>query len=64
MPDIKPKFQPLPAESGDGWCINVTWPNGKTEELAGFINQYHALDWINRNSENWIADKILNDPDY
>ena len=61
----QPKFQARPhAQLGQGWCVHVTWPTGKTDTIAGFGNQYMALYWIKLISANWVADKLMGDPDY
>ena len=58
-----PQFEARPhGQVGQGWCVHVTWPSGKTEVIAGFGNQYSALDWIRRSSANWVADKIMQEP--
>lgn len=44
--------------------MHVAWASGKTEQIVGFLNQYQALNWIKQNSANWVADKIMQDPDY
>ena len=64
MPD-DPQFNARPnAQVGGGWCVQVTWSTGKVEQVAGFQNQYQALTWIKQQSANWVADKIMQDPDY
>jgi hypothetical protein len=60
MADSEPRFEARPAEQlGQGWWVHVTWPSGKKEAIAGFVNQYQALDWIKYKSANWTADKIM-----
>jgi hypothetical protein len=60
MSSSDPRFEARPAD--EGWCVRVSWPNGKVEVIPGFSNQYQALDWIKFQSANWIADRIMNDP--
>ena len=63
MPTIEPQLEARPADHlGEGWWVHVHWPSGKKEVVSGFVNQYHALDWIKDKSANWIADKIMWDP--
>ncbi|HZT25141.1 MAG TPA: hypothetical protein VFA57_05500 [Pseudolabrys sp.] len=60
-----PRFEARPnSQLGQGWCVHVFWRSGKSELITGFINQYQALEWIKQKSANWIADKIMQDPDY
>jgi len=64
MPNSQPRFEARPADQlGQGWWIHVFWPSGKTEVITGFVNQYQALNWIKQSSPNWVADKIMKDPD-
>jgi hypothetical protein len=42
--------------------VHVFWASGKTDVIPGFVNQYQALGWIKSGSVNWIADKIISDP--
>jgi hypothetical protein len=65
MSDFEPRFEARPVGPlGEGWCVHIFWPSGKTDVIPGFSNQYHALGWIKSSSANWLADKIINDPDY
>jgi hypothetical protein len=34
----------------------------KKEVVTGFANQYGALNWIQREAANWVAEKIMTDP--
>jgi hypothetical protein len=62
MPNSDPKFRALPSERGDAWCVHVIWNPRKTEVVTGFENQYAALEWIRLKAANWVADKIMRDP--
>jgi hypothetical protein len=63
MTKTEPQFEARPADFGsDGWCVHVTWPSGKKEVVTGFANQYGALNWIQREAANWVAEKIMTDP--
>ena len=63
MSDSDPKFEARPsAQLGQKWCVQVTWPSGETEVIAGFENQYQALTWIKDKSANWVVEKILQKP--
>jgi hypothetical protein len=53
-----PTFEPQKAEDGRGYFILVTWPDGRTERLAGtFKDETAALDWIRVGARTWIAQR-------
>jgi len=58
--DTDPRFEARPADQG--WCVHVFWASGKADVVTGFLNQYHALDWVKSNSANWAVDKIMRYP--
>ena len=61
MPE--PTIEALPTgEVTHSWCVEISWPSGKTERVTGFFNQYHAVEWVRRESANWLADRVMNDP--
>jgi hypothetical protein len=60
MANSDPRFQALP--HSEAWCVHVIWRSGKTDVVIGFENQYAALEWIRLKSANWVADKIMRDP--
>ncbi len=63
MDKSDPEFQARPSiQVGQNWCVHVTWPSGETEILTGFTNQYSALEWIRRDSANWVVDRIMRRP--
>jgi hypothetical protein len=62
MPHSNPKFEARPgAKFGQNWCVFVTWPSGKTQELCGFDTQHLALMWIKNQSANWTVEQIMRD---
>jgi hypothetical protein len=64
MNSADPHFEPRPDRVlGGNWSVQVTWRSGKTEAVTGFKTQYEALEWIDKKSANWVADKIMNDPE-
>ena len=65
MSNSEPRLEARPAVfPAEGWCVHVFWPSGKTDIIPGFVNQYQALGWIKSGSANWIADRIISDPNH
>jgi len=65
LSDSQPTFEARPAGPlGEGWSVHVFWASKKPGIITGFATQYEALNWIKLKSANWLADKIMNDPNF
>ncbi|HLF23626.1 MAG TPA: hypothetical protein VI565_06855 [Burkholderiales bacterium] len=63
MDKSDPKFQARPnGQFGQNWCVHVTWRSGVTDIVTGFANQYSALEWIRKDSANWVVEEIMKRP--
>jgi hypothetical protein len=65
MSGFDPRFEARPSGPlGDGWNVHVFWTAEKADVVTGFATQYEALNWIKSKSANWVADYIINNPEY
>ena len=49
-------------ETGEGYFIEVIWPNGRAERLVGlYTGPAYAAIWVTKHGDAWIA---LNQPNY
>jgi hypothetical protein len=54
--NAKPSFRPVPCNGS--WQIVVTWPDARTELLAGYPSEADAVRWINNVSDRWTANVL------
>jgi hypothetical protein len=47
-------LEPQPLPDGSGWCVRVTWADGRVERVGTFGLESTARDWI-----EWEAPKFL-----
>lgn len=47
-------LEPRPLPDGTGWCVEVTWPDGRVAVVGTFGLESTARDWI-----EWDAPKFL-----
>ena len=62
MNSSDPIFRALPSQSGQPWCVQVRWANGKSDVVTGFETQYDALNLIRDKSANWVVEKLMARP--
>ena len=62
MPDQNPSFEVLPLLIAGAWAVQVTWPDGKTEEVKGFASKEMANGWVNgHGAQEWLAQRRIID---
>lgn len=50
-----PTFNVKALKNDMGYVVEVRWPDGSSERLAGlYISREHAAEWVNKNGELWI----------
>ena len=59
--NAKPSFRPVPCPGG--WQILVTWPDARTEQLAGYSSEAEAVKWINNLSDRWAVKALAKKKD-
>jgi hypothetical protein len=47
-------LEPRPLPDGSGWCVDITWTDGRVEVVGTFGSKGTARDWI-----EWDAPKFL-----
>jgi hypothetical protein len=47
-------LEPHPLSDGTGWCVKITWSDGRVEVFDKFGSESTARDWI-----EWDAPKFL-----
>ena len=58
MPDQKPTFEARPLGIAGAWEVQVTWPDGKTEQVKVFATGAMANAWINGDrAQQWLAQR-------
>jgi hypothetical protein len=40
---------------GEGYYVQVMFPNGDTDQIHGFEKEGDAIDWIKTQSRAWLA---------
>jgi hypothetical protein len=50
----KPTMAPRALKDGSAWYIELTWPDGRSEQIDGFQSEAEIGDWISRKSEAWL----------
>ena len=45
---------PRALKDGSAWYIELTWPDGRAEQIDGFQSEAEIGDWIARKSEAWL----------
>ena len=51
-------FEPRPMETGPGWRVRVTWPDGEVEYIPGFQTEAEAKEWIETKSRQWLYNQF------
>jgi hypothetical protein len=51
---FKATMTPHALKDGSAWYIELTWPDGRTEQIDGFHSESEIGDWISRKSETWL----------
>ena len=60
--DLAPQFTPKPLKDGSGWYVLASWPNGREEQIDGFVTEAEAQTWIRDESAAWLAAPEHPDP--
>ena len=47
------RFEPHRVDHGNGWCVLITWDDGKTDKVEGFGSHSAAEAWIETESDSW-----------
>jgi hypothetical protein len=50
----KPTMVPRSLKDGSAWYIELTWPDGHSEQVGGFQSESEIGDWISRKSDAWL----------
>jgi hypothetical protein len=50
----KPTMVPRALKDGSAWYIELTWPDGRSEQIGGFQSESEIGDWISRKSDAWL----------
>jgi hypothetical protein len=50
-----PACNPEQVEGG-GWCVQINWLNGTSEEVGAFGSKDEAERWIREKFEDWLKD--------
>jgi hypothetical protein len=59
----RPIFSIQPLDYWPGYVVIATWPDGKSEQLAGiYTSSEDAEQWIRGRSGNWLASRSINFP--
>jgi len=40
---------------GDQWSLEAEWPDGTIEQVGTFKAHLEAVDWLDRQSQAWLA---------
>ena len=51
---ISPTMAPRALKDGSAWYIELTWSDGRTEQIDGFQSEAEIGDWIARKSAAWL----------
>jgi hypothetical protein len=51
----EPTFEPRPLKIGGDWSVVATWRDGHTERITGFKSGREAFDWVENQSQGWLA---------
>lgn len=57
MTNPRPTMTPRALKDGSAWYIDLTWPDGRTEQIDGFLSESEIGDWISRKSAAWLKAK-------
>jgi len=49
-----PTMTPRALKDGSAWYIELTWPDGRTEQIDGFQSEAEISDWISRKFAAWL----------
>jgi hypothetical protein len=53
-----PTFHPKQRANGNGWIIEVIWPDGRPQRIEGFFDQESAERFISERSREWTDREI------
>ena len=56
-------LDPQPLPDGSGWCVRVTWSDGRVEHIATFGSESTARDWIEWESPRFFRDRSTGVPE-
>ena len=49
-----PTMMPRALKDGSAWYIELTWPDGRTEQIDGFQSEAEISDWVSRKFAAWL----------
>ena len=58
-----PTCNPEQVEGG-GWCVQINWPNGTSEEVGAFGSKGEAERWIREKFDDWLKDYERRRPEW
>jgi hypothetical protein len=47
-------LEPQPLPDGSGWCVRVTWADGRVEHVGTFGLESTARDWIEHEAREFL----------
>jgi hypothetical protein len=53
-----PKARPRALEDGSGWYVELTWPDGRIEQVVTFGLESTARDWIDHELLAFVRSKL------
>ena len=54
MIDNTPPVLQIRHSDGQDWFVAATWPDGRSEEIAGFKSELEANEWIANKFQAWL----------
>jgi hypothetical protein len=54
MGGLKPVMSARCLKDGSAWYIELTWPDGRVEQVDSFQSEAEIDEWISRKSGAWL----------
>ena len=56
----RPKLRPRACDDGSAWYVDITWPDGRSEQIGDFGLEATANDWIAWEAASYLRAKRFN----
>ena len=58
LPVTKVAFKARALICSKKWCVDLVWPDGRTEHVRNFESEAEATAWIENKSQFWLRKQL------